>query len=421
MKQIITIILALLCYTNGVGQATASFETDTIVIEREKNITQTFPIAVNVTWPAAAGPTVLTFAINVVAVNQLPAAEYQFAPLTISVFPPTLKTQFSITISGGTSPDGKPQYICLQVTPAGNPHKHVIIKVMDKKQPEKESKDDTNVSLLIGSNLDFFNTVKLKDLAAEFNVFVPKIFSLSFSKKKATARFNVGANMGIYNYRNFTIDSPGRPVLMNYKLVPYETLDGTKKIVKATYNTKGKVIKDFQGFYIEPLISLGRTEKRDMRMYLSLHLEILRRTERTELENPNYLSRDTLFYDASRDFDVKERPFIFDSTKPVVYHSAFWGIGLPVVINKKYFSLSFTPTWGFAQLQELEDPKTNELRKTWNAFYLCRFFFRENVSLLGLTLGGEVRGIFGKLNPYLNAYVASRIKLDKLSDFFKKD
>ncbi len=425
MKKIITSIVFLFFILNSFGQKlNAVFVQDTIVVERDKTIMQMVPIPINImslnpTGVVGAIPNVLNFATVPLAVNALPAVDFQF---TAGALPPinagTTQVAWQVTILPGTNAADNALFISVQITynDGAAQTKSVIIKVINKKPVEKEDNDDVDVSLLVGSNLDFFNSVKLKDLAGEFNIFLPEIFSFKSNNKK----IKIGASLGIYNYRNFSVDSPGTVTSYNYKLVPFETLDPTKKIVKATFSSSGKSTKDFQGFYVEPLLLLREDKK--THLFLSFHLEVLKRTEKIEYDNPNYIWRDTVLYNPARDNVINEHGDIIRRNPSNTYHSAYYGIGFPVSLSKKYFELYFAPTVGISKYNvtsyQTKAGGTFTINET-GPFYLCKFFFKEKLSLLGLTIGGEVRGIFGKLNPYLNAYVATRISLSKFSDFFK--
>jgi hypothetical protein len=422
MKKIITVFISGLICLNSFSQLSPSFteaKNDTIKNERDKKADRTIKLQIKIDGVNTTAPNTLTFTLN---------ASYgicsYFAPQIINITPgETHKESPAITILKGDN-GGVTKYIYLQMAyndGATNQIKNIVIAIDNKQESKSDEKnsDDPDVSLLIGSNLDFFNTVKLKDLAGEFNIFLPKIFSIP---KKGEDFINVGANLGIYNYRNFSIDSPGIPTSFNYKLVPFETLDPTKKIVKATFNTAGKSIRDFQGFYAEPIFSFACTENRKARLYFSFRFEILKRTEKIEYDNPNYIWRDTVLYNAQRDNVVTEHNNVIRSNPSFTYHSAYYGVGFPVTVSKKYFELYIAPTFGISKYNiaryETKGAGIITINET-GPFYLCKFFFKEKVSLLGLTIGGEVRGILGTLNPYLNAYVATRISLNKFSDFFK--
>jgi hypothetical protein len=425
MKKVIISLIASLISFNCFSQLNPYFteaKNDTIKNERDKNADRTIRLKIKIGGVNTVASNALTFTLN--AAQTAYGICSPFAAQTINVIPgETEKESPAITILKGDN-GGVTKYIVLQMAyNDGMAHqiKNVVIAVDNKQESKSDEKnsDDLDVSLLIGSNLDFFNTVKLKDLAGEFNIFLPKIFSIT---KKKGSSINVGANLGIYNYRNFSVDSPGIPTSINYKLVPFETLDPTKKIVKATFNTTGKSTRDFQGFYAEPVFSFACTENRKARLYFSFHFEMLKRTEKIEYDNPNYIWKDTVLYNAQRDNVVAEHSNVIRLNPSNTYYSSYYGVGFPVTVSKKYFELYFAATVGVSKYNVARyDTKAGDIITINNmgSFYLCKFFFKEKVSLLGLTIGGEIRGVFGKLNPYMNAYVATRISLNKFSDFFK--
>jgi hypothetical protein len=425
MKKII-VLQALLVYSfNCFCQLNASFQADTIIVERDKQMSNTvyLPVSIKSLNQPEVTPDTISFNVNPAPSTSMTANDYVFSMTSVTVVQGVSQIECPVTIMRGENTAGATLFVSIHMSYRSTvpESKNVVLKIINKKDSDKESKDDLDVSLLIGSNLDFFNSVKLKDLAGEFNIFLPKIFTIKLNSNWKNG-VNMGANLGIYNYRNFTVDSPGVVSSVNYKLVPFEALDPTKKIVKATYSTTGKLTKDFQGFYFEPIFSPEKRENKKTQFYLSFHLEILKRTEKIEFDNPNFLWRDTVLYNPQRDDVVKEHQDIIHQNPSSTYYSSFYGIGIPITVSKKYFELLFAPTLGYSEFTTATyQTKGGSFYtiKDKGAFYLCKFFFKEKVSLLGLTLGGEVRGMFGKLNPYLNAYVATRISLSKFAEFFK--
>ena len=193
MKKVITSFIFLFLILNSFGQKlNAVFVQDTIIVVRDKTIMQTVPIPINImslnpTGVVGAIPNVLNFATVALAVNAMPAGDFQF---TAGALPPITagitQVAWQVTILSGTNAADNALFISVQMTynDGAAQAKSVIIKVINKKPVEKEDKDDVDVSLLIGSNLDFFNSVKLKDLAGEFNIFLPEIFSFKCNKKE---------------------------------------------------------------------------------------------------------------------------------------------------------------------------------------------------------------------------------------------
>ena len=270
-----------------------------------------------------------------------------------------------------------------------------------------EHPDSSRYRFMIGTNFDFVDGIRAKDLYYHLQFFLPDGFSKRF-----------GFVGGIQQNRQvsgldtaLTFNNAKRGVFADsFRLNRFEYLPNDSfRIVRvdSTTLTKTNSTTVLQ-LYFEPTYKIyknnGPRSKSDL--YTFLHFDLQYKTF-TEEQTYNYKIRDTIGVNRSsfsKYAAVKEK----DKIKQSIYQFNY-GAGLLVHHENKYVDMYVKMMIGAVHLAE----------NTWSGYYGNELGIR--VVPFNIMLGGEYRGLFKQHDPiYLNIYLSKVFSLSKLAEIISK-
>ncbi|SEA66348.1 hypothetical protein [Pedobacter hartonius] len=281
--------------------------------------------------------------------------------------------------------------------------------------PEESQKNKRlSFEIFTGGTLDFFDNLRFQDIGGEFHVNANDI---------AGKDNRWGGFLGVSNFQNFSIDSSRNDVRMERVRVdttgPY--INGQTRYSEGTFVDHTRVSINQWSYYINPTWRINRQSSDFFNMYLSLRLEALRTATTTSFIT------DTLYTDVTNR-PLGENP-VFQTGKGIipksvteVHTNGFYSIGVPMFLNSKdKFKLYFDPNIGLSKytfssyvLNESRISLSKILISQLRAFYLFRLRITEQLSGLGITVGGEIRGFLPSYEPIINLYIGVRANISTL-------
>jgi len=281
--------------------------------------------------------------------------------------------------------------------------------------PEESQKNRRlSFELFTGGTLDFFDDLRFQDIGGEFHVNANDI---------AGKDNRWGGFLGVSNFQNFSIDSSRNDVRVERVRVdttgPY--INGQTRYSESTFVDHTRVSINQWSYYINPTWRINRQRSDFFNMYLSLRLEALRTATTTSFIT------DTLYSDVTNR-PLGENP-VFQTGKGFiprsvteVHTNGFYSIGVPMFLDSKdKFKLYFDPNIGFSKytfsyyvLNESRISLSKILISQLRAFYLFRLRITEQLSGLGITVGGEIRGFLPSYDPIINLYIGLRANISSL-------
>ncbi len=285
----------------------------------------------------------------------------------------------------------------------------------DPHYTEKEKEIIRNLSFEVytGGNLDFFDGLKFQNIGGEFIVTANDITG---------SRGRLGGFFGVSNFQNFSFDSSNQHVRTeNIRIDTGTYISGTTKYIRRTFVDHLILSTNQWSYYVNPTYRLNRQKSDFFNIYLSVRLEALRTSTRTEFKT------DTLNFTDTTSQPLGASP-VFQSGNGFllqkivnVQTNGFFSIGFPMFLNAKdKFKLYFDPnlgvtTYTYTTYQPGPD-RTSFQKFTYDitkAFYLFRARVTEQFSGLNITIGGEIRGILPSYTPSINAYLGIRADISK--------
>jgi hypothetical protein len=302
-----------------------------------------------------------------------------------------------------------------------------FIPLVDKKELPDTSK--WSLRIVTGSNFDFFDAPTFKNFAGNISIRTPDLIQIK-NKDNPKRIISLGLETGFFNYRYFEADSSrGRIYTDKYLLDAAVTkiATDTTKYVRDIYALNNKISYNTVGAYLNPIISLP-TDSKWIDLYISLHIEMLWRTEVQEF-NKVSLRKDTMIVtkvDVSQGIVLQSFPGLRPLYDKKSFNDTYIGLGLPFKVNiKKLFELYIAPTIGIAMF-EMTNIRTEtrnaityrsfEVNKVSKMFLLTKVQLTTYVTPIDIALGGEFRQIAGQKTFYA-LYLGAALSLDK---FIKK-
>ena len=146
MKKSFNLLGAILIGVTGFGQLNVTFEKDTLVFERHKEIDQTVHLAVSINsfnTPGGA-PNTITFAINPSPFTTMTNGDYVFSMAPITVVPGVTQIDCPVTIMHGENSSGDTLFVSIQMSymNAVTQTKNIVLKIINKKAEEDDKKEN---------------------------------------------------------------------------------------------------------------------------------------------------------------------------------------------------------------------------------------------------------------------------------------
>ncbi len=285
-----------------------------------------------------------------------------------------------------------------------------------------------------GSNFDLLDGVKANNLYAGIYMFVKDISAIRKKQKLSftggvyeskSSSLAAGSDSGII-YRDATSYSPLLDTTSNSIYYRYYRDTGS---VKTTTNVQSI------GIFFSPHWRLSRRSTSDygFHMYGSFYLEMLWQRVNVDYDYAN-TKRDSVYRVATLgetySYPFKEHKTSFD------YRTQYVGLGLPIYITEKAFSLYINDVVGLCNqrfaavhdggLKEKRDQTIQDImnkngltslyenpKKSWNPFYLLQFRLTEES--YGVVFTGEVRGFLLKnTKPVISLSLSKKFDLADL-------
>jgi hypothetical protein len=300
------------------------------------------------------------------------------------------------------------------------------VTIVDPASAPPSQPDTTKwkVSIVTGSNFDFFDAPTFKNFAGDLNIFLPDLFKPICKGKK-----RIGLNIGAFNYRYFEADSSGSNIRNeNYLLDPTvrKLVIDTTKYVRDIYYLNSKTSYNNWGIYLNPMIQIS-SDSKWYDLYLELHMEVIWKTKILSFSQQNVRKDTFTIYQA----DINAQK-VFQSFKGIpslyqkeTYFNYYFGLGLPLKVNiKKAFEFFLQPSFGAASYttNDVNITESQNIRSrtfvektSWTPYFLTKFQLLTTVAPIDIVLGGEYRKIV-KQQAFFGMYLGASISLDK----FKK-
>ncbi|GAA3979621.1 hypothetical protein [Mucilaginibacter dorajii] len=278
---------------------------------------------------------------------------------------------------------------------------------------EEQINRHLSFEVFTGGTFDFTNNLKFpQTLGGELVINATDIFG----KDK---RF--GFFLGVSNFQNFTVDSSNANLrVQRIRLDTGVYLNGKTQYKENTFIDHKKLSSNQWSYYINPTFRINKTRSDFVNLYLSFRAEIITTSTQTQFLTDTVSSETT------------NRPLgnspIFQSGKGFLLQKAtdvetngFYSLGLPVFLTSQdKFNLYIDPNLGITSYtygSYIPNATNTSLQKFTtlkvHPFGLFKFRVTEQYSGLNITIGGEIRDVFGTYHPSINAYLGIKANIGK--------
>jgi|GEM_PF-6951147 len=410
MKKTIILISVSLLHFNIFGQLNATFDKDTVAVERDQTIDQTIHLLINITSvnPAGGIPNTINFAINPSPATTMASVDYSFAGTPISITAGVRQADFLITIQHGENPANSTFYISVQLS-YSNPavqQKNTVLKIVNKESKKKSSLEIGALS--IGHSFDFFGKENALISYADIYIFCPNSFSIG----KNPDGEKYGFALKLYQNKSLTVDSlnSGGSIFkfINQTLVnPFQPPVNDSVLLKQELLTRKTSYKSTNwGMYLRLFRDISYTNKKT-KFYLGLHGEFLRRNIETSYEYKS--EKDTIIKVKSDKIPyLNSTPLKRNSVQSELYIAPFLQFLYTNDDIAGHFSL--IPIGLNLYNSSVLDNTTNS-----KAFFLCQFDLV--IKTINIKLGAECRGLYHvQSQPYWNVFISKSFTWEKLKE-----
>ena len=414
MKKIICLQILLLTFYSSFSQLIASFEKDTISVERDKSVDQIFHLSVKITGFNLQGgaANTINFTINPTPLTTMSSSDYSFAVVPINVSIGIALIDCPITIMHGENAGANTLFVSIQMSynsPAIQV-KNSVLKITNKEDEAKSKKKNKLEigAISIGHSFDFFGKDNALISYADVYVFRPNSFSIGKNPKEEKYGFAVklyqnkslttdslNTNGSIYKLINQTLVNPLQPPVNDSVFLKQEVLSR-----KSSYKSNN------WGMYIRLFRDISYINKKT-KFYLGLHGEFLRRNIETTYEYKS--EKDTIL-------KIKSNQIPYSGAAPLSKNSIQSEFYLAPYIEFLHSNDDISVHFSIIPAG------LNVYRQTiLNNTTFNKFFFMGQFDLilneLNIKLGAECRGLYNvKSQPYWNVFISKSFSWSKLKD-----
>ncbi|SNY99930.1 hypothetical protein [Flagellimonas pacifica] len=260
-------------------------------------------------------------------------------------------------------------------------------------------------NFFIGTNFDLRDRFEANSFYSEIDVFLPDLSNKGAGK--------IGIRAGIYKNNSVSTLAEYARNAEVLEIVEGQTTSDTIAFERNRVRSVPNVSIENLGLYFQAFFTLKEKKNKNFnfRLMLGGHVEVIERTETTNLSNENLFSFGTEKIATSSliQNDTLQAKLAASSTRTIKFYDSHYGITLPMFFQSKEIEVFLNPILGIGNPGNRERLNTTSVK----TFGVAQFYLLERK--YGVKLSGDVRKYFASgQTPIITISLSKTINLSSL-------